>query len=309
MKTLDTHHYTQPVDTIYRQDCEMLIHLALEEDAPNGDPSSALLPLKTEIKTFLLIAKEAGVMCGIQVIDFLCLIFFEKYKQEFHMSEPISIRTFLKDGESFMPQDSILELRGPFAAILRIERILLNFLQYLSGISTLSHEAVKNAPKGISILDTRKTIPGFRKLSKYATYCGGASNHRIHLSDMIMLKDNHLHEVSIISLINSLRIEYPSLSIVVEVDTNRRELLTEILEHEVDVILLDNFVYSELQELCSFIRSYTLQNSLRTPLIEASGAYKINDLQQFINLAPLGISMGCLTHSVKSIDFSLNLIK
>ena len=178
-------HYTTPVSTISVEDCREIILLALREDAPKGDVTSeAIFSNSKEGKAYIQ-AQEDGCLCGLAVLPVLLQLAQE------HRVGTVHLQTKDKfyDGASIRSGDRLVELSGNFTALLRLERVILNFLQYLSGIASKTAQAVKEAKDKLIILDTRKTLPGYRRLAKYAVYCGGGANHRIHLSDMAMIKE------------------------------------------------------------------------------------------------------------------------
>ncbi|MCB1322494.1 MAG: nicotinate-nucleotide diphosphorylase (carboxylating), partial [Leptospiraceae bacterium] len=206
-------HYTTPVRRITRTDCETLIQLTLAEDTPAGDPTSESIFSFEQHGTGRIVARESGVLCGLAVIEHLCEINRERTGHAVHYVSG------LQDGQPFNAGTQLLQLHGPLPAILTLERPVLNFLQYLSGISSVVARAVQAAGPDIAILDTRKTIPGYRKLAKYAVYCGGGTNHRICLSDMAMIKDNHVAAAGgITNAVQAIRKRHPDLPLEVEVD-------------------------------------------------------------------------------------------
>lgn len=195
----------------------------------------------------------------------------------------------------------LARIRGPVVDLLRLERIILNFLQYLSGISTVVRAAVDRAGAEIAVLDTRKTLPGYRRLAKYAVYCGGGTNHRINLSDMAMIKDNHIAAAGgIRPAVESIRAARPEIPLEVEVDT--LEQLREALELEPGFVLLDNMRGELLEQAVALVRERPAD---RRPFIEISGGVRPEDLPGLRHLGPLGVSMGFLTHTTAFLDLSL----
>lgn len=298
-------HYTKPISSITREDVETLILLAIKEDAPMGDVTSESIFERTEIAKALLLAKTDGVFCGRKITEILLEIYNES--ENYH----IEILNSLQDGEFFKNKENLMELKGELPGLLRIERVLLNFVQYLSGISTLTYQTVKKAKEinsDIYILDTRKTIPGYRKLAKYAVYCGGGSNHRIHLSDMAMIKDNHIAAAkSITTAVEKVRSKYPDISIEIEVDSITQ--LYEALINKPNVILLDNMNIEEIKQSIQKIHDICLKENLPMPFIELSGGWKIEDLPLLKDIKNIGVSMGFLTHSAKFLDISMEIVE
>jgi len=290
-------HYTAPVSEINRKDCETLVRLALEEDAPSGDSTSESIFNKTDTGSARVIARESGVLCGIPVIEILLEIYFEMTGQT------VMLRPHFRDGLLFQKGDTLFTLEGSLISLFRLERILLNFVQYLSGISTVTAKAVETAPENLVILDTRKTLPGYRKLVKYAVFCGGGSNHRISLSDMAMIKDNHIASIkSIQNAIKSIRIENPGIPVEVEVDTLQQ--LESVLNYKIDAVLLDNMDGDTLKKAIDMIRKQ--QNP---PFIEISGNITPEKFSELKDLGQIGVSMGYLTHTTRFLDLSMELTR
>lgn len=296
MQVENRNHYTIPVTRIQKSDCIDLIKLALQEDAPDGDPTSESIFDASQTGSAKIIAREAGIVCGLDMIPFILDSYLSSNNKEIVFSPAI------KDSQKFGPGEILGEFHGSIIAILKLERIILNFLQYLSGISTTVDQIVTRAGCDIAILDTRKTLPGYRRLSKYAVFCGGGTNHRIHLSDMAMIKDNHIRAAGgIKNAILKIREKKPSLPLNVEVDN--LEQLKEILDLKVDVILLDNMRDEILAKAVQSIQS------CKTPaLIEVSGGWKPEDLKQLQGLGKIGVSMGFLTHTTRFLDLGLDIL-
>ncbi|MDH5654405.1 MAG: carboxylating nicotinate-nucleotide diphosphorylase [Spirochaetia bacterium] len=290
-------HYTQPVSEIHLKDCETLIRLALEEDAPAGDPTSESIFSEIDRGTARAVAKESGILCGMPLVEFILEIFLQI------TGKTVAFRPIYRDALSFNSGDTLFELEGSYISLLRLERVILNFVQYLSGISTVTAEALKSAPDNVIVLDTRKTLPGYRKLAKYAVFCGGGSNHRIHLSDMAMIKDNHIAASgSLQNAINKILKKKPGLPIEVEVEN--QDQLETALENNVDVVMLDNMDHENLKHAFALIQKYE-----NPPFIELSGSMTPKKLQEFKEYGHLGISMGYLTHTTRFLDISMDFSK
>lgn len=292
---MSQHHYTAPVSDITRKDCEILINLALDEDSPHGDPTSESVFSEIETGRACIKAKESGILCGLPVVSSLLSIYREKHGQA------LSMKPIFRDGLSFEKGDRLFILEGNLRSLLRLERIVLNFVQYLSGISTTVNNAVKQAPENVYVLDTRKTLPGYRKLAKYAVCCGGGSNHRISLSDMAMIKDNHIQAAgSIKTAVEKIRRNFPDLPLEVEVD--HPDQIREVLPLGVNFILLDNMPPGMLKDSITLIRSH-----LNPPVIEISGNRNPSNLHELSGLGKLGVSMGFLTHTTRFLDLSMEM--
>jgi len=288
-------HYTHPVDQLSLEDCQALIDLAILEDAPNGDPTTEAIFAEEKQARASLIPREPGVFCGNTIAQHL----LNRYRRLTDYS--VELQSYLADGETFEKGQELMSLSGSLRGILRLERPFLNFLQYLSGISTTVRRAVDAAGDGIEILDTRKTLPGYRKLAKYAVYCGGGTNHRIHLSDMAMIKDNHVEAAgSIEAAAQSIRQKFPQLPVEIEID--RLDQLDEALKQSPDVILLDNMNGEQIRKAAERIR--TQSDKTR---IEVSGGWTPEMLAEIKDAGPLGVSMGYITHTTRFLDLSLEI--
>lgn len=289
-------HYTQPVSKLTRADCEALIRLALAEDAPAGDVTSESIFPATRLGRALLSSREAGVLCGLPVVETLLEL-------DGQSNPAVTLRSELNDGAVLTPGIRIATLEGPLATLLRLERVILNFLQYLSGISTTVADAVRRAGPRIFVLDTRKTLPGYRRLAKYAVYCGGGVNHRISLSEMAMLKDNHVAAAGGIAKAAALiQVQHPTIPLEIEID--RPDQLDEALGCRPRVLLLDNMRGHVLAEVLQTIAK--IPDSSR-PFVELSGGWTPDDLAALDLPLQVGVSMGYLTHTTRFLDLSLDV--
>jgi nicotinate-nucleotide pyrophosphorylase (carboxylating) len=269
-----------------------LIDLALAEDfGQNGDITTlATIPEDKEGEA-VLYAKADGVICGLEIFERVFL----------KLNEQIMTEVYVKDGDRIKKGDKVLLLKGNLRAILMGERTALNFIQRLSGIASFSAElADLVAGTTTKILDTRKTLPGFRQLDKYAVKTGGADNHRIGLYDMFMIKDNHIEGAgSITEAVKRVK-EYraqANLSVKIEVEVKNIAELNEALTAVVDVIMLDN-MNNQLIAECVKI------NNGKSKL-EVSGNVTAERVKELVNIGVDYISLGALTHSVKAFDLSL----
>ncbi|TGL04870.1 carboxylating nicotinate-nucleotide diphosphorylase [Leptospira bouyouniensis] len=282
--------YTSPVTEISEKDFETLVQIALDEDIPAGDITTDTLFKDDETCSAVLLAKEEGILCGIAVIP--CLIHKTKAN--------VTWTHILSDGDSLSKGTVIGELKGTLAGILKMERILLNFIQYLSGIATNANRVAKQFPN-LLILDTRKTLPGYRKLAKYAVYTGGGANHRLNLSEMAMLKDNHIAKAGSIQIaVQMVREKNPGKKIELEIDGIFQ--LDDAIKAKPDIILLDNFSDEDTEKAICLLKEKAPE--IR---IECSGGItpeKLNFLSKFDGI---GVSMGYLTHTVKFLDISLDI--
>lgn len=266
-----------------------LIKLALLEDLhENGDITSVGIFDTKEEATFNLFAKANGVICG-------CKLFTDVMHT---VDAHIEVNFFVEDGNKIKKGDRIAIIKGHIASILTAERTALNFLAHLSGISTETSKYVEKVAKTTTkILDTRKTHPGYRKLEKYAVLCGGATNHRHGLYDMVMIKDNHIDSAgSITKAVEKIRTQWQN-KFTIEVEVRNTEELEEAIACNVDRIMLDNMTLAQMIECVAI-------NKGQIPL-EASGNMNLHRVKKVAETGVDFISVGALTHSVKAFDFSL----
>lgn len=271
---------------------EETIKQALNEDIREGDHSSmASVPLsvKGEMK---LMAKDVGIIAGIDVA-----------RQVLHIVDPsITMKALKSDGDPVRNGDLIFILNGPARSMLTAERTLLNFMQRMSGIATQTRKYVDAVQDThAKILDTRKTTPNMRLFEKYAVKIGGAENHRFGLFDMIMLKDNHIDFAGGIEKAIDTTHEYlknNNLSLKIEIETRSLEEVKRVLAHGgVDRIMLDNFTPEQIREAAKLI-----DGQYET---EASGGITMETLREYAETGVDYISVGALTHHIKSLDLSL----
>ncbi|WP_346856388.1 carboxylating nicotinate-nucleotide diphosphorylase [uncultured Draconibacterium sp.] len=270
---------------------EVLFDLAYAEDIGDGDITTNNLIDPNQNKTAQLVAKEEGVVAGLQVAEMV----FKRFDKNLEWN------VIIPDGNIVLPGDIIAEFKGNYRALLSGERKALNFLQRLSGIASYSHLCMLET-KGtkVEILDTRKTLPGYRYLDKYAVRMGGASNHRFGLYDMVMIKDNHIQIAGgITQAVEAIRKKIPK-SIKIEVETTTIEQVKEALAADVDIIMLDNMRSTLMKECVKIID--------RRAKIEASGNMTIKRIRKVAHTGVDYISIGALTHSVKALDISQRII-
>ena len=271
---------------------EPLIELAIREDIGPGDATGeAVLPAEQRLHGQVM-AKAAGVVAGLPVMEAV-----------FHRVDPAILFTALvDDGQEIVPGEIVAEVRGPARSLLAAERTALNFLQRMSGIATLTRQYVDAvAGTQAAILDTRKTAPGFRVLDKYAVRMGGGRNHREGLYDMILIKDNHIEAAEgIVPAIRLARALHPELPIEVEVK-NLRELREALsAEPALDRIMLDNMDLRTMREAVAL--------TARRVELEASGGVTLESVGAIASTGVDCISVGALTHSVRALDLSLDVL-
>lgn len=269
-----------------------IIRNALQEDIGSGDFSTLSCVPKEAIGSAQLIVKENGVLAGIDVA-----------KRIYEIYDPsLSFEVFILDGTLIKKGDIAFRVAGSSQSILTTERLVLNCLQRMSGIATLTAKIKKEIEGSSSIiLDTRKTTPGIRFLEKWAVKIGGGQNHRFGLYDMIMLKDNHIdYAGGITAAIERTKAFLISANkdLKIEIEVRNTIELEEVLRvGGVDRIMLDNFSPENLKEALKIIPS--------TYETEASGGITLENIRAYADTNVKYISVGALTHSVKSLDLSL----
>ena len=271
---------------------DRLIDLALEEDLGAGDVTTqALIPAELQGEAHIK-AKEKLVVAGLPLAA-----------RVFHKLAPaVEFNPQVEDGREAEPGTVLASLTGPVAPILTGERVALNFLQHLSGIATYTKKMVEAvAFQPVSLVDTRKTTPGWRSLEKYAVRLGGGRNHRGGLFDGVLIKNNHLAAVgSITEAVRRARMSAPH-TLKIEVEVSNLEELEEALNIGADVVMLDNMNDADLAKAADL--------TLGRALLEASGSMTLERLPQVADTRVNFISMGALTHSAPAVDIHLRLIK
>ena len=282
------------METGWQHRVEETVNGALAEDSAWGDVTTqALIPADAECRASI-IARSPGVLAGIEVAHLV-----------FTMLDPsLKFRALLADGDRLQPGTRIATVDGRVSGILRGERVALNFLQRLSGIATETDRYVE-AVRGTKarVVDTRKTTPGLRFLEKYAVRAGGGQNHRGHLGDGILIKDNHLAALRAAGLgiraaVELARKKAPH-TLKVEVEVTSVEEALEAVEAGADVVMLDNMSLEDMRRAVKAIGGRVL--------IEASGGVTLDSVRQVAETGVDLVSVGALTHSVKALDISLDI--
>jgi nicotinate-nucleotide pyrophosphorylase (carboxylating) len=278
-----------------KQYIDQFIINALNEDVGDGDHTSlATIRAETQGKAKLLV-KDNGILAGVELAA-----------EIFHIvDDQLKLNVFLKDGAKIKFGDIAFEVEGSAQSILKAERLVLNCMQHMSGVATRTREVV-DVLKGTNtkVLDTRKTTPGMRYLEKWAVRLGGGVNHRFGLYDMILIKDNHVDYAGGISEAiegakNYLAANHKKLPI--EIEVRNIEEVDEVLQNGgVDRILLDNFNFNDLRDAVDMIEGKFIT--------EASGGITIDNVREYAECGVDYVSMGALTHSVKSLDLSLKAV-
>jgi len=276
-------------------DLDHIIAHAINEDIGDGDHTSlAVIPQETLGKAHLKI-KDNGILAGMPVAEKI----FQKIDPSLEMT------ILKKDGEKIRPADIAFEIKGKIQSILSAERLVLNFMQRLSGIATETHRIVEQI-RGLEtkILDTRKTTPNLRELEKYAVRIGGGYNHRMGLYDMIMIKDNHVDFAGgVVPAIESVHkyLKTTGRKLKIEIEVRNFEELYEVITHgKVDRIMLDNFSPEDLADAIGIIN--------REFETEASGGINLSNVRQYAETGVDFISIGSVTHNFRSLDMSLKAV-
>ncbi len=273
---------------------QQFVQSALKEDIGEGDHSSLAAIPEDAISRARLLVKDAGILAGNGLAQHI-------FKQ---LDLTLQVEAILADGTPIKKGDVAFTVHGNARSILTAERLVLNCMQRMSGIATFTQLLVKQVEgTGVQLLDTRKTTPNFRMLEKWAVLIGGGANHRMGLYDMIMLKDNHIDmagglEQAIIRTKEYLRARNKNLKI--EVETRNLEEVKEVLRiGGVDIIMLDNMTPDQLKQAVELIHG-----ACKT---EASGGITEATIREVALCGVDYISVGALTHSVKSLDLSLKM--
>lgn len=277
-------------------DLDIIIENALKEDIGDGDHTSlAIFPHDAKGKSRLRI-KDNGILAGLNVAEKI----FTKIDPE------LELTVFIQEGSIIQNDDIVFEVKGRLLSILSAERLVLNFMQRLSGIATETNRIVGQL-KGLStkILDTRKTTPNLRELEKYAVRIGGGHNHRMGLYDMIMIKDNHTDFAGgVIQAIEAVHqyLDKTGKQLKIEIEVRDFEELYEVLTHgRVDRIMLDNFTHEDLHDAIRLIKG-----EFET---EASGGINVSNVRKYAETGVDFISVGSVTHNFRSLDMSLKAVR
>jgi len=269
-----------------------LIRLALEEDIGAGDITTDALIAPESTATAVIYAKEPLIIAGLPVA-----------KEVFTTLDPTAnFDTTFQDGDRAESNDDILTVQCTLRALLTGERTALNFLQRLSGISTHTRKYVDRvAGSSVRLTDTRKTIPGWRGLEKYAVKVGGAHNHRFGLYDAILIKDNHIAACGGISEAVAKVQSDKDASQQIEVEVSDLGQVKEALESRADIIMLDNMNLTDIRRAVTFVKGRAL--------IEVSGGVTLDRLTEIADTGVDIISIGALTHSARAVDISMRLVE
>ena len=270
---------------------DTIIEAALKEDMPDGDVTSESLVPPESVSKAILLVKEDGILAG---IDVAARVFWK-------IDPHVVFDKNVEDGSSIRAGDTLARIEGPSISLLKGERTALNFLQRMSGIATLTQKFVKSLERSqTQILDTRKTTPSLRSLEKYAVKMGGGTNHRLNLSDMVLIKDNHLKIVGNISEAVKRARDSVGPDLKIEIETTTLEEVKEAVRSGADMIMLDNMSPKRMREVVEWVDG-------KVPL-EASGNVKLSTIKEIASSGVDFISVGGLTHSYQSLDISMEFL-
>ena len=281
-------------DQLPEKEVDAIIDVALNEDTGHGDVTSeALIPPELTGKAEVLV-KEKGVLAGIEIAA-----------RVFHRVDPLlKIDILIKDGTAIKPGDIAATIVGSVTGMLKAERTALNFLQRLSGIASLTAQYVAEISGfDAKIVDTRKTTPGLRRLEKYAVRVGGGQNHRMHLGDAVLIKDNHIAALRAMGMglkdiVAKARKNAPS-GITIEIEVTGAREAVDALKAGADIIMLDNMSVNEMKQVVNMVAGKAK--------LEASGGITLANVRQVAMTGVDIISIGALTHSYKALDISLEM--
>lgn len=278
--------------------CRRLIELALEEDVGPGDLTSQTILPESLVGRAVFVARVPGVVAGLPAA---AMVFAT-------LDSQVAFRSLIEDGTAVTAGTPLAEVRGPMRSLLTGERAALNFLQHLSGVASLTRRFV-DAVEGCAcrVLDTRKTLPGWRLLEKYAVRCGGGHNHRMGLYDAVLIKDNHLAALGlgkkeIRKAVEAARSRLAP-GVPIEVEVEGLDELDEALRLAPDVILLDNMTTDQLREA-------VVRRARAAPhvLLEASGGVNLQTIRAIAETGVDRVSVGALTHSAPALDIALDYL-
>lgn len=273
----------------YLKEVDRIIKNALLEDVGSGDITSNLVIPGFSKGEYEFVSREEIVLCGVNIAE----------KVFASVDKKLKFKKFYKDSNKLKKGAVIAKISGNVRSILKGERVALNFMQHLSGISTKTNIFVAEV-KGTKakILDTRKTTPGLRNLEKYAVKCGGGKNHRMRLDDMVLIKDNH---IEFAGGIKNAILKAKKSNLKIEIECDNIAQVKEAVKAGVDIIMLDNMNIENIKKALEIIGSKAL--------VEASGGVNISNVRKIAQTGVDYISIGALTHSAPSVDIGLDFIK
>ena len=272
---------------------EQLIDLAITEDLAAGDFTTDAIFTDNDNSTGYLLAKSDMVLCGQHIFEYIV----EKIESRtLGVYQPVTMQFFFRDGDRIAKGQKIAEFSGSTQVLLKAERTALNFLQHMSGVSSLTRQLADLLP-GIRVVNTRKALPGLRDLQHYAVRCGGGCSHRFNLGGGTMIKDNHIAAAgSIANAVAKVRAFAPH-TLRIEVEVTNLDEVQQALDAKADIIMLDNMKPDEMREACKLIADRAL--------VEISGNVTVERAEQIRDIPVYCVSCGALTHSVHAADISM----
>jgi nicotinate-nucleotide pyrophosphorylase (carboxylating) len=281
------------MNCVKKSQLKKLIKQALREDIGKKDITTRMIIPKNKLVKAILLAKQDGIICGLEIS---ALVFKA-------MDKKIKFKPLVKEGQKIRCGKVIARLRGKAQSILTAERVALNFLSLLSGIATKTRAFVdKVKPYRVKIMDTRKTIPGLRILEKYAVRVGGGFNHRFRLDEMVLIKDNHLKVTQGYLNLPKFTKNYPF-----EIEVKNLKEFKQALKLKPAVIMLDNLSPKQIQKAVQIRNNAAKKAFPYRPKLEASGGINLENIRKIAATGVEMISIGDLTHSVNSVDISLEI--
>ena len=270
---------------------DKMIREALIEDIPNEDISTNSVVGEESRSTVDLICKADGVIPGLGV-----------YKRVFDILGDVEIEFYVKDGDKVQNKQLLAKLTGSTRNLLMGERVALNYLQRMSGIATMTNKFVEKLEgSNTKLLDSRKTIPNLRILDKYSVKMGGGNNHRMNLSDAVMLKDNHIGAAGGVKEAIEAARNYASFVTKIEVEVETLDMVKEAVEAGADIIMLDNMDLETAKKALKIID--------HRAIVEFSGNVTLDNIEEIGKIGVDVVSSGALTHSVKALDISMKNLK
>lgn len=277
------------------EDVGQLARRAFAEDLPDGDVTARVLALDANTAEAEIFCREPVSMCGAQWVQAIV-----DAHSETHSHAPVQVETCVADGVRVPKGTTLFKLSGNAAALLSLERTLLNFLGRGIGIANATNafvEEVRRHNQHTRILDTRKTLPGYRHLDKYAVLCGGGYNHRLNLSDQILIKENHIAKLDGIASAMAFIRQRLDRNVTIEIEVRNFDELTQAIAAKFPIIMLDNFTPEQVWQACELERGDCQ--------LEVSGGMTLDTIGAYCHPKLDRISIGAITHSIKAPDLSL----
>lgn len=271
------------------ENLEALVEIALKEDlGEKGDVTSLALIDPQTHSTISIVSRSNGIFAGVTPAKIVAK----------KVDPNLEIKFNINDGDTVKAGTTIAQISGNLQSILKAERTMLNFVQHLSGIATLTREfrdLISSCGSTTEIRDTRKTLPGYRSLEKQAVVAGGGTNHRMGLYDAFLIKDNHLAATNIEDVVNKCRSYNPDIPLEIEVDSI--DQLEVVVQHKPDLILLDNFEVEDIKLAKEIAGDIAL---------EISGGVTLDNVVEYAKTNVKYIAVGAITHSAKALDIGFD---